>query len=767
MAAVFVVIRLAEDGGRPGAGPASIFSCRDEAARLEEIPLRLETIVLAADSRRFAPCPGEDRAPSDRDRREMALIERATRAEDPVLARAAYVTLGRIGVGPAEPEPAGDAPATLEEPVLDVYARGVAHADPRVRQAAVVALGDALDGATREPVSRHGLLAAREDAEARSGRFAEGAADAARLLTGRLDVESDPDVAAAILETLGRLPSGSDAEREAVEALLAGRLEAGGPPLVRFGAAKGLEFFVRRSPGAVSARTIRALRATASPPIDEDEAADVEADLTPDLELAARTRRLAMLALAAARDTDADTLAAALRDEDWQVRRLAVARLSPAVSSYAAAIDTALADPVLHVRLEAVRVAGRAIARTSRCGPLVAAIDDAEIPVTLASLDALPSGCREEAELVPQLERLAALLSAARDHWHVPARAAVALARIAPDRARPLLETAASHPVWQVRAAAAEVARLLDDEAVAVRLARDEEPNVRTSALGALARMQSPARFDAALEGLRSGDYDLIRTSAGMLDDPPDRAAAVAALLERLRSLTDEAADTSRDPRAAIIRRLGALMTAAQAHELLPFVGDFDPRVGVAALDAYRALAGEAGDAADAGAAVAPGGEDDQRARYPYQPSVEALAALPRAATLQLEDGAIVEIELFVDVAPVMVARFAELARAGHYDGLTFHRVAPNFVIQGGSPGANEYSGVDRYVRDELGASNWRGTVGLSTRGRDTGDAQFYVNLVDNPRLDHEYTVFGRVTSSMDALDRVLEGAVIVKVSLA
>jgi cyclophilin family peptidyl-prolyl cis-trans isomerase len=187
----------------------------------------------------------------------------------------------------------------------------------------------------------------------------------------------------------------------------------------------------------------------------------------------------------------------------------------------------------------------------------------------------------------------------------------------------------------------------------------------------------------------------------------------------------------------------------------------------VAALDAYRALAGEAGDAADAGAAVAPGGEDDQRARYPYQPSVEALAALPRAATLQLEDGAIVEIELFVDVAPVMVARFAELARAGHYDGLTFHRVAPNFVIQGGSPGANEYSGVDRYVRDELGASNWRGTVGLSTRGRDTGDAQFYVNLVDNPRLDHEYTVFGRVTSSMDALDRVLEGAVIVKVSLA
>src|SRR5438067_1354390 len=83
--------------------------------------------------------------------------------------------------------------------------------------------------------------------------------------------------------------------------------------------------------------------------------------------------------------------------------------------------------------------------------------------------------------------------------------------------------------------------------------------------------------------------------------------------------------------------------------------------------------------------------------------------------------------------------------RSWYYDGLTFHRVLPNFVIQGGSPGANEYVGDGPFMRDEVGRSNTRGTVGISTRGRDTGDAQIFINLVDNQRLDHEYTVIAEV----------------------
>jgi cyclophilin family peptidyl-prolyl cis-trans isomerase len=129
--------------------------------------------------------------------------------------------------------------------------------------------------------------------------------------------------------------------------------------------------------------------------------------------------------------------------------------------------------------------------------------------------------------------------------------------------------------------------------------------------------------------------------------------------------------------------------------------------------------------------------------------------------------GEVVELALMPEQAPVTVANFVGLARAGYYDGLTFHRIVPNFVVQGGSPGANEYMGDARYWRDEIGlASNLRGTLGLSTRGRDTGDGQFYVNLVDLPRLDHDYTVFARVSTGMDAIDRMLEGAVIQRVTV-
>jgi cyclophilin family peptidyl-prolyl cis-trans isomerase len=125
------------------------------------------------------------------------------------------------------------------------------------------------------------------------------------------------------------------------------------------------------------------------------------------------------------------------------------------------------------------------------------------------------------------------------------------------------------------------------------------------------------------------------------------------------------------------------------------------------------------------------------------------------------------ELALLVDEAPASVFRFASLGRAGYYDGLTFHRILPNFIIQGGSPGANEYAGDGRFTRDEITArTHARGTVGVSTRGRDTGDAQIFVNLLDNPRLDREYTVFAEVSSGMDVVDAVLEGDVIERVEI-
>jgi cyclophilin family peptidyl-prolyl cis-trans isomerase len=141
--------------------------------------------------------------------------------------------------------------------------------------------------------------------------------------------------------------------------------------------------------------------------------------------------------------------------------------------------------------------------------------------------------------------------------------------------------------------------------------------------------------------------------------------------------------------------------------------------------------------------------------------------SLPSQAVIELESGA-VTLSLLKDVAPVTIARFTELVRRGYYNGLTFHRVVPNFVVQGGSPGANEYMGASRYMRDEVGPQgvHVRGTVGISTRGGDTGDGQIFIDLVDVPRLDRDYTVFAYVTSGMEFVDRILEGAKIVSVSV-
>jgi cyclophilin family peptidyl-prolyl cis-trans isomerase len=124
-------------------------------------------------------------------------------------------------------------------------------------------------------------------------------------------------------------------------------------------------------------------------------------------------------------------------------------------------------------------------------------------------------------------------------------------------------------------------------------------------------------------------------------------------------------------------------------------------------------------------------------------------------------------VRLHGDIAPMMAARTLALTRSGYYDGLSWHRVEHAFVIQGGSPGANEYVGLAEYLRDELGTGpHVRGTLGMSTRGHDTGDAQWFINLKDNLRLNRDYTVFAEVIEGIDVVDGILEGDVMARVTV-
>ena len=151
-------------------------------------------------------------------------------------------------------------------------------------------------------------------------------------------------------------------------------------------------------------------------------------------------------------------------------------------------------------------------------------------------------------------------------------------------------------------------------------------------------------------------------------------------------------------------------------------------------------------------------------------PSAAVLDGLRGAtAVLRLKNLGTLEIALLVDEAPVTVATFVQLAERGAFNGLTWHRIVPVFVLQGGSPGADEYDGVtSTFLRDEVGfARQARGSFGISTRGRDTGDGQIFINLVDNFRLDHDYTVFAIMLKGLEVMDRVQEGDVIESITIS
>ena len=127
-------------------------------------------------------------------------------------------------------------------------------------------------------------------------------------------------------------------------------------------------------------------------------------------------------------------------------------------------------------------------------------------------------------------------------------------------------------------------------------------------------------------------------------------------------------------------------------------------------------------------------------------------------ATLQTNHGAI-DVELYPNEAPKTVENFVKLARDGFYDGLIFHRVIPDFMIQGGDPTGTGRGGPGYQFDDEINPHKVdRGALAMANAGPDTNGSQFFIVTADAcPWLDGKHTVFGRVTSGMDIADKISE----------
>jgi len=127
-------------------------------------------------------------------------------------------------------------------------------------------------------------------------------------------------------------------------------------------------------------------------------------------------------------------------------------------------------------------------------------------------------------------------------------------------------------------------------------------------------------------------------------------------------------------------------------------------------------------------------------------------------ATLQTNQGAI-ELELFPDDAPKTVENFTKLARDGFYDGVIFHRVIPDFMIQGGDPTGTGSGGPGYSFEDEFNQHKVeRGALAMANAGPNTNGSQFFIVTAEAcPWLDGKHTVFGRVTSGMEVVDTISE----------
>ena len=659
--------------------------------------------------------------------------------------------------------------ATPEQ--LAVLIEGTRSAVPQLKLAAVRALGrlerrdlvSSLLPFLRDASASVRSTAAHAIGQAMTGPPLNGDAGAQQIdavlsvLAASIRGEANPSVAAALASTLSRLPYDRPTQVQQAEAVLGLLLSLSSELSVErssvisqttamVGAADAFESLGRRQRTLFtpSDRTRTLLRGLASGGGTTIGSAD-----------AMRATRLpAFRAVVSGRMLDADTLRPNLSYErNDQLRRLAMLSLSGAGSPIPAdervpLLRSGLNDGSYFVRLEAVRGYARHAVKSEGCLPLTGMLSDPSEHVVLAVIDALGDACVDDEQVVM---RLVAEARTPTDQasWRRESHALVALAKRSPDHLEIPLLTHSRHNHWQVRMYAARAAAIAGDDETLARLAADEHDNVREATLATLKKLKGQEAEPAFAAALARGDYQLLRTAARELAGLRPVPSLTNGLLDALTRVTAQRRETSRDTRLALLERLREFGNQAHLERLRPLLRDFDEKVASAAAAVMGVWSGQP---------------------HAIEPQLLPLEPLPlpselkligeNVAVLLLESGREIAIQLDPVTAPVTSGRFFRLTKQNYFDGLTFHRIVSNFIVQGGSPGANEYMGDGPYLRDEISAIRHdRGTVGLSTRGRDTGDAQFFINLVDNPRLDFDYTVFGRVhPRHLDRLDGILEG---------
>ncbi|MEX2271601.1 MAG: peptidylprolyl isomerase [Vicinamibacterales bacterium] len=406
----------------------------------------------------------------------------------------------------------------------------------------------------------------------------------------------------------------------------------------------------------------------------------------------------------------------------------------------------------VNVRIAAVRALGT-----------LGGADSSAALVKLLDLPALHDNLRLEivsaigaAGHPPAVERVRDVLS---DDWPVMRATALGVvARLDPENFTFVLSSLGPDPDWSVRAALARLVASLPQDVAAARIEelwKDPDSRVRSAALAAAVRAKLPEAESWIKEALQATDAGL-RSAAVAQIRQLRPAWGAAALRDAYAAWANDADESARGSALDALSRLGA---DAARETLVAALSDRDWAVRLRA----RALLADIDAAAAPPGAIRPVPNTWPDAVYD-DPFVVSPASSPRIS-IDTRHGTI-EIDLDPVDAPLTTWNVLDLARKGFYNGVRFHRVVPNFVVQAGEPrdGAAE---AGRTIRDELHPEPFlRGTVGMALAGPDTGGSQFFIMHSPAPHLDARYTVFGTVVSGMDVVDRIRQGDVIDRITV-
>lgn len=253
---------------------------------------------------------------------------------------------------------------------------------------------------------------------------------------------------------------------------------------------------------------------------------------------------------------------------------------------------------------------------------------------------------------------------------------------------------------------------------------------------------------------LESDDL-FVRASAATVLGRQAKPESLAPLIAALHASEN---DTNNDAKLAILTALSKFKFNQAVEAIGTALNDSDHLVRRRAVDLLKQVG--AGDFSDRIGIVR---TSNKKANYQRVVTRMKRKLIARIYTAK----GTVTMELFPADAPLTVDSFITLARRGYFNGLTFHRVVANFVIQGGDPNGSGEGGPGYQIRCEVNQRPYgRGAVGMALSGKDTGGSQFFITHSPQPHLDGGYTVFGQVISGMEAVDRITRGDVIKRIDV-